>query len=204
MKWRFYGCKDFQKWGKMCLRVVVRTRARARSRCLPAGPWSNISPEVTRTAVAVCRYPHCGNCPERRVCCQSSECTTYRNCDVRARERRREREGREGGSLQTDQSALSAAESWTDEQCGETDRGAREGGGARRRMETPSSLSAVTVVQIGATLLSWAGHRSSCPGGHPMQSGSSWPRLHSAHPANETSLSVSWIVASFIYLPLFA
>lgn len=46
MKWRFYGCKDFQKWGKMCLRVVVRTRARARSRCLPAGPWSNISPEV--------------------------------------------------------------------------------------------------------------------------------------------------------------
>lgn len=77
-------------------------------------------------------------------------------------------------------------------------------GGARRRMETPSSLSAVTVVQMGATLLSWAGHRSSCPGGHPMQSGSSWPRLHSAHPANETSLSVSWIVASFIYLPLFA
>lgn len=62
--------------------------------------------------------------------------------------------GREGGSLQTDQSALSAAESWTDEQCGETDRGAREGGGARRRMETPSSLSAVTVVQMGATLLS--------------------------------------------------
>lgn len=97
MKWRFYGCKDFQKWGKMCLRVVVRTRARARSRCLPAGPWSNISPEVTRTAVAVCRYPHGGNCPERRVCCQSSECTTYRNCDVRARERRREREGRERG-----------------------------------------------------------------------------------------------------------
>lgn len=39
------------------------------------------------------------------------------------------REGGEGGSLQTDQSALSAAESWTDEQCGETDRGAREGGG---------------------------------------------------------------------------
>lgn len=64
------------------------------------------------------------------------------------------REGGEGGSLQTDQSALSAAESWTDEQCGETDRGAREGGGARRRMETPSSLSAVTVVQMGATLLS--------------------------------------------------
>lgn len=109
---------------------------------------------MTRTAVAVCRYPHGGNCPERRVCCQSSECTTYRNCDVRARERRREREGRERGSLQTDQSALSAAESWTDEQCGETDRGAREGGGARRRMETPSSLSAVTVVQMGATLLS--------------------------------------------------
>ncbi|KAG7216499.1 hypothetical protein INR49_001985, partial [Caranx melampygus] len=80
--------------------------------------------------------------PEKRCRCQSAECTTYRKCDARererecVRERERERGGeserereerrREGESLQSDQSALSAAEGWTDEQRGDTDRGERE------------------------------------------------------------------------------
>lgn len=64
--------------------------------------------------------------------------------------------GRERESLQSDQSALSAAEGWTDERRGDTDRGT-ERVGEVCETETPSSsslssLSLLTVVQMGETL----------------------------------------------------
>lgn len=93
------------------------------------------------------------NHPERQSCCQRAACTTYRNCDVTEREREREEERkergrrREGGSLQLGQSALSAAEGWTDRRCGDTDRGERERVGG----EAVDGHSLVVVVGVGGT-----------------------------------------------------